>query len=139
MDLFGKNDERFKKEWKELYSRIRNTLQRFGEDNCAGGDYFVEDRIPITKEHVHTLRLHRLHMLRPEVMKTLQGVLIDHPEWKIEVCVLSPEENTFLSFEAGLVLCSDGIIDALDRSMLPKRYRDFVYEGSRPPPEGFEI
>jgi hypothetical protein len=133
------NDVRFRKEWKELYDRMRRVLQRFGEDNCAGGDYFVVDRIPITKEHVHMVQIHRLNMLRPEVIKTLQGVLFDHPEWKIEVFVLSPEEDTIISPEAGLLLCSDGIIDALDRSMLPKRYRDFVYEGSRPPPKGLNI
>lgn len=133
------NDERFRKQWKELYDRIRRVLERFGEDNCAGGDYFVVDRIPRTKEHVHMVQVHRLHMLRPHVVKTLQKVLADFPEWKIEVFVLSPEEDTFISPEAGLLLCSDGIIDALDRSMLPKRYQDFVYEGSRPPPKGFKI
>jgi hypothetical protein len=133
------NDQRFKREWKGLHDRIRRVLQRFGEDNCAGGDYFVVDRIPITKEHVHMVQIHRLHMLRPEVMKTLQSVLVDYPEWKIEVFVLSPEEYTIISPEAGLLLCNDGIIDALDRSMLPKRYQDFVYEGSRLPPKGFKI
>ena len=133
------NDERFKKEWKKLYDRIRRVLQRFGEDNCAGGDYFVVDRIPITKEYVHMVQIHRLHMLRPEIMKTLQAVLVDYPEWKIEVFVLSPEEYTIISPEAGLLLCKDGIIDALDRSMLPRRYQNFVYEGSRPPSKGFKI
>ena len=139
MERREKNAGRYKQEWSELYRGISNTLKRFGENNSAGGDYFLEDRIPITGEQVHTLRLHKLHMLRPAVMKAAQGVLVDHPKWTIEVCVMSPEENTFISFEAGLRLCSDGIIDALDRSMLPERYRNFVYEGSRPPPEGFKM
>ena len=131
--------EQFTKEWKALHARIKSVLVKFGENNSAGGDYCVIDRIPRKNERVQMVEIHRLHMLRPQIIKTLQRALVDYPEWRIEVFVLSPEEYTIISPEEGLLLLSDEIIDALDRSMLPKKYQDLVYEGSRPPPKGFKI
>ena len=131
--------EQYTKEWKALYARIKSVLVKFGEDNCAGGDYCVINRIPRKNERVQMVEIHRLHMLRPQIIKTLQRVLVDYPEWRIEVFVLSPEEYTIISPDEGLLLLSDGIIDALNRSMLPKKYQCLVYEGSRPPPKGFKI
>lgn len=138
MNTHRRVNERFIKEWNELYERIKRVLRKFGENNCAGGDYFVIDRIPKENEHVHMVEIHRLHMLRPEIIKPLQSVLVDYPNWQIEVFVLSPEEYTIVDPESGLLLRSDGIIDALDRSLLPKKYQGLVYEGSRPPPKGFK-
>lgn len=125
-----RTNEQHKKEWEELYKRTKGVLQQFGRDDEAGGDYFVINLVPNDK--VQMVELHRLHMLRPEIIKSLHRLLAEFPDWQIEVYVLSPEENVVIDPESGLVLCHDGIIDALDRKLLPKHYR-FVYEGSRRP------
>jgi hypothetical protein len=104
-------------------------------DDEAGGDYFVIDLVP--NDNVQMVELHRLHMLRPHIIKALQQVLVDFPDWEMEVFVISPEGNVILDPDSGRVLRNDGIIDALDRSSLPEKYRDFQYEGSRPAPKDF--
>jgi hypothetical protein len=129
-------NEQRKKEWKELYARTKRALEPFGTDDEAGGDYFVINLVP--NEKVQMVELHRLHMLRPQIIKSLHGLLVDFPDWQIEVFVLSPEENVVLDPESGLILRRDGIIDALDRKDLPKQYR-FVYEGSRRPSKDFKL
>lgn len=129
-------NEQHKKEWKELYERTKRALQRFGRDDEAGGDYFVINFVPVEK--VQMVELHRLHMLRPEIIKSLHRLLAGFPDWQIEVYVLSPEENVVLDSESGLILRHDGIIDALDRASLSKHYR-FEYEDSRPAPKDFKL
>jgi hypothetical protein len=129
-------DEQRKKEWQELYRLTKRALAPFGKDDEAGGDYFVIDLFP--NEKVQMIELHRLHMLRPEIITSLHRLLVDFPDWQIEVFVMSPEENTVIDPESGLILRRDGIIDALDREELPKQYR-FVYEGSRRPPKDFKL
>ena len=131
-----RTNEQHKKDWKELYKRTKGVLRQFGRDDEAGGDYFVINLVPNDK--VQMVELHRLHMLRPEIIKSLHRLLAEFPDWQIEVYVLSPEENVVLDPESGLVLRRDGIIDALDRSVLPKQYR-FLYEGSRPAPKDFKL
>jgi hypothetical protein len=129
-------DEQRKKEWQELYQRTKRVLEPFGTDDEAGGDYFVIDLVP--NEKVQMVELHRLHMLRPAIIKSLHNLLTDFPDWQIEVFVVSPEENTIIDPESGLILRRDGIIDALNREELPEKYR-FVYEGSRRPPKDFKL
>jgi hypothetical protein len=131
-----RTNEQHKKEWKELYGLTKGVLRRFGRDDEAGGDYFVINFVP--NEKVQMVELHRLHMLQPEIIKALHHLLAEFPDWQIEVYVLSPEENVVLDSESGLILRRDGIIDALDRSVLPKQYR-FVYEDSRPAPKDFKL
>ena len=123
------------KQWKELYERTKRALEPYGADDEAGGDYFVIDLVP--NDNVQMVEMHRLHMLRPHIIKSLQRLLVDFPDWEMEVFVISPEEKVILDPDSGLVLRVNGIIDALDRSSLPEKYRDFVYEGSRPPPKDF--
>jgi hypothetical protein len=127
----AKNDQvKHKKEWRELYERITGVLQKFGANEEAGvGDYFVID--DIIDPYTHLLQIQRLHMLRPEIMSALQRVLVGFPDWQIKVFVISPEEKTIIDPENGLLLRSDGIIDTLDRTMLPPQYRSLQYEGSR--------
>lgn len=128
--------EQRKKEWQELYRRTKDVLAPFGKNDEAGGDYFVIDLVP--NENVQMVELHRLHMLRPEIIASLHSVVAQFPDWQIEVFVLSPDENVVIDPESGLILRRDGIIDALDRELLPKKYR-FVYEGARRPPKDFKL
>lgn len=119
--MHRRTDEQRKKEWKEIYQRTKRALQPFGEDDEAGGDYFVIDLLPNDK--VQMVELHRLHMLRPEIIKSLQGVLADFPDWQIEICAICPEEKTIIDVESGLILYHNKILDALDRESLPPKYR----------------
>lgn len=129
-------DEQRRNEWEEVYKRTKRALEPFGTDDEAGGDYFVIDLFPNDK--VQMVELHRLHMLRPEIVKLLQSLLVDFPDWQMEILVISPEEDIFITVESGLVIQRDVILDALDRNELPEKYR-FVYEGSRRPPGGFNV
>ena len=123
-------EERLEKEWKELYERIKAVLQPYGEDDIDGGDFYVVDEI--FESYVHQVEMHQLDMLQPKVIKSLQGVLAGYPDWEIEISVSIPKAKISIDPGEGLTLRDDAIIDGLDRKLLPKEYRDFVYEGSRP-------
>jgi hypothetical protein len=127
-----KDKAKHDREWRELYARIKSALEIFGEDAEAGaGDYFLID--DIINPNTHLLEINRLHMLRPEVIEPLQRVLFGFPDWQIDIFVISAEDKTIISPESGLILRSDGIIDALDRTLLPPKYRGLQYPGSRRP------
>ena len=87
----------------------------------------------ISESYVYQVEMHKLHMLRPEIVKVLQRALAGYPDWEIEISVFIPEEEIIIDPGEGLTLHDDEIIDALDRRLLPKKYQDLVYEGSRPP------
>ena len=124
-------EERLEKEWNELYERLRGILQPYGEDAMDGGDHFLVDEN--YGRYTHQVEMHQLHMLRPEVIKAIQAVLVGHPDWEIEISIHMPEEEIIVDPGDCLTLHDDEIIDALDRTLLPKKYQDLVYEGSRPP------
>lgn len=130
-DMRENSEERLEGKWKELYERITAVLRPYGADDIDGGEYYVVDEI--FESHVHQVEMHKLHMLRPEIIKAIQGVLVGHPDWEIEISVSIPEEDIIIDPGEGLTLHDDEIIDALDRTLLPKEYQDLVYEGSRPP------
>jgi hypothetical protein len=124
------SEERLAKEWGELYARIKAVLQRYGQDSIDGADYYVVGEI--LESYVHQVEMHKPNMLRPEVIKALQGVLTEYPDWEIEISVSIPNSKISIDPGEGLTLRDDAIIDGLDRKLLPKEFRDLVYEGSRP-------
>jgi hypothetical protein len=126
-----RTEERLEQEWNELYQRLKGILQPYGEDAMDGGDYFLVDEN--FGRHTHQVEIHKLHMLRPDIIKALQGVLVGYPDWEIEISVSIPEEEIIIDPGEGLTVHDDEIIDALDRTLLPREYQDLVYEGSRPP------
>lgn len=130
MELREHTEERLNREWKELYDRLKLTLRNCGEDDIDGGDYYLVDEQ--FEGYTHQVEFHRLHMLRPEIVLTLQGVLAGYPDWEIELSVRVPEQGIVIDPGNALTLHDDEIIDALDRAVLPEEYR-FEYQGSRPP------
>ena len=122
-------EERLEQEWNDLYQRLKQVLQPYGENAMDGGDYFLVDEN--FGRYTHQVEMHKLDMLRPEIIKALQGVLVGHPDWEIEISVFVPEQDITVDTGEGLDLHDDEIIDALDRALLPKEYQDLVYEGSR--------
>ena len=123
--------ERLNKEWHELYGHIKGVLLQYGQDDIDGGEYFVVDEI--FSSYVHQIEMHKLHMLRPEIIESLQSLLKDYPDWEIEISIFVPEEDIDIDPGEGLTLRDDEIVDALDRQLLPEEYRDLRYQGSRSP------
>lgn len=115
------------REWRELYKRIKSVLRKFKEEAEGGvGDYFLIDEI--VEPYVHFLELHKLHMLHPKIMNSLPPALAGFPHWQIKVLVVSMQEKTIIDPDNGLLIRSGGIVDILDRTMLPPTYRELRYE-----------
>jgi hypothetical protein len=115
----------------ELYKRIKLVLQQYGTDDIRGGDYFLLDEK--SELYLQEVEIHQLHMLRPEIIQSLQRLLLDYPDWKIDVSIYTLDGKIGIGPPPALTICSTEIIDALDRRLLPREYQDFVYAGSRPP------
>lgn len=117
--------------WLSLRGRILRTLGRFGmeEDQFGAADYLlVEDNLG---HRWHTIEIHRLHMLEPRIVKSLQSLLREAPNWEIIIAVDIPGAETAWP-PMGLTIRSDEIIDGLQRQYFPREFRDIRYEGSRP-------
>jgi hypothetical protein len=136
VELREHTEERFNREWKELYERLKLALHKYGEDDIDGGDYYlVEENFD---HYMHQVEFHKLHMLRPEIVMALQGLLSGYPDWEIEISLRIPERGIVIDPGQVLTLHDDEIIDALDRELVPKEYR-FEYPGSRLPQRKREI
>jgi len=130
VELREHTEERLSREWQDLYEHMNLVLLRYGENDIDGGDYYLVDEM--FGAYGHQVEFHKLHMLRPEVVVALQGLLSGYPDWEIAISVRVPEQDIVIDPGEGLALCDDKIIDALDRELLPEEYR-FEYPGSRPP------
>jgi hypothetical protein len=130
-------DERLEKEWNELYRRMKVILERYGRDAMFGGDYFLVDEN--FGRYTHQIEMHKLHMLRPAIIKALHEALVGYPDWELEISVSIPEANIIIDPGKGLTLYEDEIVDALDRTLLPVEYQDLVYPGSHPPKKPGDI
>ena len=116
-------------DWRELYQRIKEALQIFGEDEEAGvGDYFLID--DIIEPHTHLLQVQKLHMLRPEIMASAQRALRGFPDWQIKVFVIAQEEKTIIDSDNGLILRSDGIVDILIEHCSPRNIAAYGIKGA---------
>jgi hypothetical protein len=117
-------------EWRSLHDRIDETLDPYGKKDPVGeGDYWlVEDDLG---QYRQWLEIQNLELLRPSVIKALQALLVDYPDWEImfRVDVLG-KENEWPAM--GLIIHDDEIIDDLRREFLPLPFRSFVYEGAKP-------
>jgi hypothetical protein len=97
------------------------------EDGLQVADYyFVQDN---WGGPLHQIEIHSLHMLQPVIIRSLQGLLRDFPEWEIVVRVDVPgTEEKWPGM--GLTIYADSICDALKREYLPAEYRSIAYEGA---------
>jgi len=116
--------------WEVLYERVKTVLHQFGvEDHFGDGDYLIVDDNYGWRRH--SIELHKLHMLRPEIAVQLQELLNDYPDWEIVMAVDVPgTENTWPRM--GITIYKHEIVDDLQRQYLPEEYRVFSYPGSRP-------
>jgi len=122
--------EEQRRQWAELYPRIRAVLQRHGEEDAGGErrDYLlIDDNLGL---HCHRIETEELKFIMPTVVKSLQQLLIGYPNWEIVMALASPDKTVRPSMI--LIICADEIIDGLQRQYLPAELRTIGYEGSRP-------
>jgi hypothetical protein len=113
------------RDWGALHGLISETLRQFGtEDHFGKGDYLLVDDNYGTK--YHQVEVHRLHMLRPIVIQSLQPLLREFPGWQIVVAVDIPGTEGMWP-PMGLRVQPDTIVDDLQRHYLPKEFQDFQY------------
>jgi hypothetical protein len=91
-------------------------------DGTDEKDYLlVDDNLGLYK---HRIEANKLELVQPVVVKSLQKLLIEYPNWEIVVAL----GRKF----GGLVTRDDEIMDGLRRENLPKEFQTIEYEGSRP-------
>jgi hypothetical protein len=118
------------REWRVLQDRIIGLLQRFGRRDAFGkGDYWLLDEN--WGRYRQELEFQNLNLLRPNVIKSLQDLLSDLPNWYITARVDVPgKEKAWPGM--GVIIYHDEIVDELLRDYLPPEFRSIAYEGSRP-------
>jgi hypothetical protein len=124
------DDAKQERDWQALHDRITETLNRFGKKDAFGkGDYWLVD--DNWGPELHQLEFRNLSLLRPEVIKSLQALLADYPEWQITVCADVPAPRSIWP-PRDITIYHDEIIDDLRREFLPVEFRSFIYEGAGP-------
>jgi hypothetical protein len=115
--------------WDILYERISHLMQKFGvEDGFGEADYWIVDDNWGSRQHKITVN--KLNLLRPQIIKLLQGTLTDFPNWEIVIAVSlrGPGESWP---DMGLIVRAHEIIDGLNRQYFPREFQTIEYEGSR--------
>jgi hypothetical protein len=114
--------------WEELYLGIVALLSEYGiEDHLGHGDYLVVDDNYGWRRN--TIEIHRLNMLDPVIVKSLQSLLNDVPDWEIVIAVDIPGTEAFWP-RMGLTLRSGEIVDDLQRQYFPKEFQIWRYDSS---------
>jgi hypothetical protein len=123
--MMSEDSAQQEREWGSLYASILEKLRQFGKGDRSGkADYLlVDDNYGWSR---HTIEIHGLRMLQPAVVKSLQGLLREFPNWEIVIAVDIPgTENTWPRM--GLTVRVDEIVDDLRREFLPDEFRKLVY------------
>lgn len=120
-------DERQQRDWPILHDRVTEVLDRFGRKDPFGkGDYWlVDDNWGRWQQQVE---IQNLNLLRPEVIASLQKVLIGYPDWRITVSVAIPGTKDTMP-GMGVIVYDDEIVDDLQRQYLPEQFRGIQYSG----------
>lgn len=112
-------------QWLVLHDRITEVLDRFGRKDAFGkGDYWlVDDNWGWYRQQVE---IQNLDLLKPQVVRRLQAVLAEYPDWDITVRVDVPgTEERWPGM--GLVIYHDEIVDELRREFLPAEFGEIRY------------
>jgi hypothetical protein len=114
--------------WQILHDRITETLRPFGRKNAfREGDYWLLD--DNWGWDCHQLEIQDLNLLQPRIIKALQALLADFPNWYMTVRIDVPgTEDTWPGM--GLIIYKDEIVDELQREFFPEEFRHFTYEGT---------
>ena len=112
-------------EWSRLFNLITEALDQFGKKNAfREGDYWLLDDNWGWRRH--QLEVQNLELLRPHVIKRLQALLADFPNWDMTVRVDVPgKEKVWPGM--GVIIYTSEIVDELMRDFLPPEFRNFRY------------
>lgn len=109
--------------WQGLHDKATEVLNAFGTKDYRGrADYWIVD--DDWGSDLLQLEFQNLKMLRPSIIKALQGLLVDYPEWMVTIHVQSPQEN---APGMGLIIYPDEVVDELRRDFLPEEFRDVTF------------
>lgn len=121
------DDEKQAAEWAALYDLLIGALASYGKNDAFGeGDYWVLDDDYGWRSH--KVYFWQLEMLRPEIVKAMQGLLDRFPDWSIVVALDVNDQNWP---NMGLIIRKHEIVDGLQRQYFPPEYQGIHYEGSR--------
>lgn len=126
------------REWTALYDKIQELLRPLGDEDAveSRGDsyeYVRKDYLLVDDDwgdYRHKIETGNLEFIRPALIKSLQKLLIEHPNWEITLTLCASEDESRPAM--GLVIRDDEIVDGLRREYLPPAFRSVQYEGSRP-------
>lgn len=123
MSYYTKADQ--ERDWQILHDEITRVLDRFGRKNAIGdGDYWLVDDNWGPRRH--KLEFQNLDLFRVDILRQLQAVLADYPDWCITIRADAPGKDT-IEPGMGLIVYSDEIVDELQREFLPERFRDTIF------------
>jgi hypothetical protein len=115
--------------WDLLYHWICQYVRRLGTEGVLEtDDCWVHDDNWGSKQQKIYIR--NLGLLKPTIIKSLQLMLKEFPDWEIRVAVAVPGAGRAWP-DMGLTIRAHEIIDGLQRQYFPPEYRDIRYEGSR--------
>jgi hypothetical protein len=72
------------------------------------------------------LEFQNLELFKPHIIKALQDLLVDYPDWYITIRIAVPEKEGIWP-GMGLIIYSDEVVDELRRDFLPAEFRDVVF------------
>lgn len=130
MNAQNEDDERQCDEWDALYQHVLKVMQKFGVEDYRGrADYLiVDDNYGFRRQ---SIEIHKLKMLNLEIVKSLQGLLKEFPDWTIVIAVDIPGKEGIWP-PMGVTIRAHEIIDGLQRQYLPPEFQNFKIPGSRP-------
>lgn len=111
--------------WEVLYTRVREVLQQYGEEDYLGGaDYHVlGDNYGFKTINV---AFHRLEMLRESTLRELRMLLSGYPDWAVLISIDVPgKESTWPRM--GITIRSGEIVDELKRQYFPKEFQSIKF------------
>lgn len=114
-------------EWITLYERVGDALRRLAQENAFDReDYWILD--DNWGRQRHEIEIRNLNLLQPHIIKSLQSLVSDYPEWEISIGVDVVEKYKGWP-EMGVIVRHDEIVDGLQRQYLPQELQTIAYEG----------
>jgi len=106
--------------WNVMYRKISDQLGQFGAEDAFGkGDYWVlDDNYGFRSNKVC---INRLSFLQPMVVRSLQDLLKDVPDWEIVVAIDVPGQEAWPPM--GFRIRAAEIVDDLKRQYFPSEFQ----------------
>ncbi len=122
-------------QFEHLYNSVDHLMAEYGRpdslsrqgDYSVLGDYWGYPQVKLS--------IHELALLHPQIVKRLQSLLADFPDWEFVVTVAVRGHYDDWP-DMGLYVRRHEIIDTLQREYFPEAFQSFLYEGSRRGVEG---